>query len=258
MTLDLTSYLMLRGSEKHSLQEITDRAIAASGGASVTSNGNGLTIKKKEKKDQFEDFLNFIIEVVNQPKFAQSEFDLAKNQSLSVLDRPYTEPATVASMTLARLLETYQPGDMRYHFEPDLVKKQLNDVTQAQIRQFYNQFFVTNHAQIAVTGDFDPKKMQQTLQKAFGSWKTKQPYQKITSPYVAFKAQKVHALSEQREFGSYQSVLTIPVGAYHPDAPALIILSHIMGNSQLSSRLAQELREKNALVYGFGSNLDLD
>ena len=117
---------------------------------------------------------------------------------------------------------------------------------------------MTNHAQIAVTGDFDPKKMQQTLQKAFGSWKTKQPYQKITSPYVAFKAQKVHVLSEQREFGSYQSVLTMPVGAYHPDAPALIILSHIMGNSQLSSRLAQELREKNALVYGFGSDLDLD
>ena len=28
VTLDLTSYLMLRGSEKHSLQEITDRAIA--------------------------------------------------------------------------------------------------------------------------------------------------------------------------------------------------------------------------------------
>lgn len=31
VTLDLTSYLMLRGSEKHTLQEITDKAIAASG-----------------------------------------------------------------------------------------------------------------------------------------------------------------------------------------------------------------------------------
>ncbi len=30
------------------------------------------------------------------------------------------------------------------------------------------------------------------------------------------------------------------------------------GDSQLSSRLAQELREKNALVYGFGSNVELD
>ncbi|MBH2002852.1 MAG: insulinase family protein, partial [Moraxellaceae bacterium] len=258
VTLDLTSYLMLRGSEKHTLQEITDKAIAASGGASITSNGNGLTIGIQAKKDKFEDFLNFIIDVMKQPKFAQSEFDLAKNQSLSALDRPYTEPAIVASMTLARLLETYQPGDLRYHFEPEFAKKQLNEATQAQVKQFYDQFFVTNHAQIAVTGDFDPKKMQNTLQKAFGQWKTKQPYQKITSPYVQFKAEKVHALSEQREFGSYQSILTIPVGAYHQDAPALILLSHIMGNSQLSSRLAQELREKNALVYGFGSDLDLD
>ena len=258
VTLDLTSYLMLRGSEKHTLQEITDKAIAASGGASITSNGNGLTIGIQAKKDKFEDFLNFIVDVMKQPKFAQSEFDLAKNQSLSALDRPYTEPAVVASMTLARLLETYQPGDLRYHFEPEFAKQQLNAATQAQVKQFYDQFFVTDHGQIAVTGDFDPKKMQSMLQKAFGQWKTKQPYQKITSPYVAFKAEKVHALSEQREFGSYQSILTIPVGAYHQDAPALIILSHIMGNSQLSSRLAQELREKNALVYGFGSNLDLD
>jgi zinc protease len=61
---------MLRGSEKHSLQEITDRAIAASGGASVSSNGNGMTIVVQAKKDKFEDFLNFVIDVVKQPKFS--------------------------------------------------------------------------------------------------------------------------------------------------------------------------------------------
>ena len=258
VTLDLTSYLMLRGSKKHSLQEITDRAIAASGGATVSSNGNGLTILIQAKKDKFDDFFNFIVDVMKQPKFTQSEFDLAKNQSLSALNRPYTEPAVVASMTLSRLLEKYQAGDIRYHFEPAFAKQQLTEVTQPQVKQFYDQFFITDHAQIAVTGDFDAKKMQKTLQKAFGSWKTTQAYQKIITPYVRYSAQKVHALSEQREFGSYQSVLTLPVGAYHPDAPALMVLSHILGNSQLSSRLAQELREKNALVYGFGSNLDLD
>lgn len=257
-TLDLTSYLMLRGSEKHTLQEITDKAIAASGGASVSSNGNGLTLVVQAKKDKFEEFLGFILDVVKQPKFAQSEFDLAKNQSLSVLDRPYTEPAVVASMTLSKVLEIYQPGDLRYHFEPELAKKQLNEATQAQVKQFYDQFFVTNYAQIAITGDFDPKKMQKTLKKTFASWKAKQPFKKVTGQYTEYKAQKIHALSEQREFGSYQSVLALPVGSYHKDAPALIVLSHILGNSQLSSRLAQELREKNALVYGFGSGLSLD
>ena len=52
--------------------------------------------------------------------------------------------------------------------------------------------------------------------------------------------------------------MTFPVGTYHPDAPALQVLEHILGESQLSSRLAQELREKNALVYGFGSSISLD
>jgi zinc protease len=38
----------------------------------------------------------------------------------------------------------------------------------------------------------------------------------------------------------------------------LIVFTNILGQSQLSSRLGQELREKNALVYGFGSDLQLD
>ena len=64
-------------------------------------------------------------------------------------------------------------------------------------------------------------------------------------------------MSEQREFGSYQSLLTLPLGVNHPDTPAMMVLSYILGESQLSSRLAQELREKNALVYGFSSGLSL-
>lgn len=56
------------------------------------------------------------------PKFEQSQFDLIKSQSLSSLDRPYTEPDVVAGLTLSRLVEEYQPGDLRYHFEPELAK----------------------------------------------------------------------------------------------------------------------------------------
>ena len=257
-TLDLTSYLMMRGSTQHSLQQIIDKAIAASGGASVSSNGNGMVINVQAKQDKFADFLAFILEVIQQPTFALTEFDLAKNQSLAMLDRTYTEPTTVASMTLARLLETYPAGDLRYHFEPEFAKQQLTAASQAQVKQFYEQFFVTHHAQIAMTGDFDAKQMQATLQKVFGTWQAKHPYRKVTGQYTPYKAQKIHALSEQREFGSYQSVLTFPVGAYHADAAALQVFRHILGDSQLSSRLAQQLREKNALVYGFGSDLHLD
>lgn len=256
--VDLTSYLLLRGSDKYSLQDIADKSIDAGGAAYASADGNGMTINIQSKSEKFDEFFEFVLDVMKNPKFEQSQFDLIKSQSLSSLDRPYTEPDVVAGLTLSRLLEEYQPGDLRYHFEPELAKQQLKNATQEQVKELYERFFAMNHAQIAITGEFDAKKMQKLLNQEFGRWNGKQPYQKILIDHVDFPAQQVHVLSEQREFGSYQSVLSIPVGKNHPDASALILMNYILGESQISSRLAQELREKNALVYGFGSGLQLD
>ena len=67
---------------------------------------------------------------------------------------------------------------MRYHFEPELAKQQLKNATQEQVKELYERFFAMNHAQIAITGEFDAKKMQKLLNQEFGRWNGKQPYQK--------------------------------------------------------------------------------
>ena len=256
--LDFTAYLLLRASEQYSLQDIADKSIDAGGAATTAASENGITIQIVAKKEKFEEFFKYIVSVMKNPKFEQSQFDLIKLQSLASLDRPYTEPETVAALTIARLLETYQPGDLRYHFEPELAKKQINAANNEQVIDLYKKYFAMDHAQIAITGQYDAKKMQTLLNQEFATWSAKQPYQRLTTVFNTYKAQKVHALSEQREFGSYQALQTLPVGVDHKDAAALIVFSYILGDSQLSSRLGKELREKNALVYGFGSDLDLD
>ncbi|AYO54988.1 M16 family metallopeptidase [Acinetobacter wuhouensis] len=256
--LDFTAYLLLRASDQYSLQNIADKTIESGGGATATATDNGISIQISAKKDKFEDFFKYIVSVMKNPKFEQTQFDLIKLQSLSSLDRPYTEPETVASLTIARLLETYQPGDLRYHFEPELAKKQIQAATNQQVIELHKKYFAMQNAQISITGQYDPKSIKTVLDQQFGSWKNNQQYQRLSTEFTAYKAQKVHALSEQREFGSYQALQTIPVGVDNKDAAALIVFSYILGDSQLSSRLGQELREKNALVYGFGSSLDLD
>ncbi|WP_180108727.1 MULTISPECIES: pitrilysin family protein [unclassified Acinetobacter] len=256
--LDLTAYLMFRASKDQSLQQIADKIIDVGGGATVSANDNGLMIQVVARKEKFADFLQYVIDVIKAPAFEQSQFDLIKAQSLSSLDRPYTEPDTVAAMTLSRIVEIYEPGDIRYHFEPELAKKQIESATRDQVQQLHQKFFKTQHAQIAVTGDFDTKQIEKILKKEFADWKTSEPYQRLESTFTAYPAQKVHALSEQREFGSYQAIMTLPVGVEHTDSPALQVLRHILGDSQLSSRLAQELREKNALVYGFSADINFD
>ncbi len=256
--LELTAYLMLRASEQYSLQDIADKSIKAGGLAVAQASGNGMMIQVSAKKDQFADFFQYIIDVMKNPKFEQSQFDLIKLQSLSSLNRPYTEPETVSALTIARLIEVHKAGDLRYHFEPELAKKQIDAATNAQVKQLYQDFFAMDHAQVSITGDFDAAKMKSLLQREFGTWTAKQDYQRLGNDFRTYPAQSKHALAEQREFGNYQALMTLPVGVDNKDAAALIVFSYILGDSQLSSRLGQELREKNALVYGFGSNLSLD
>ncbi|MDQ8934408.1 M16 family metallopeptidase [Acinetobacter rudis] len=255
--IELTAYLLLRASDRYSLQDIADQSLQAGGIAVAQADENGMTIQINAKKEKFEDFFNYIVQVMKNPKFEQTQFDLIKQQSLSLLNRPYTEPETVAALTMARLLERYQPGDLRYHFEPEFAKKQMQAASNEQVKALYKKFFGMEHAQIAVTGQFDTSKMKKILQQSFGDWRSGQEYQRLSAPYEMYTAQKVHALAEQREFGNYQALLALPVKFDHPDAAALHVFSYVLGNSQLSSRLAMELREKNALVYGFGSDLDL-
>lgn len=255
--IDFTAYLLLRASDKYSLQDIADKSIAAGGRASASSSDNGMIIQISANTDQFEAFFKYIVSVMQNPKFEQSQFDLIKSQSLSSLNRPYTEPETVAALTISRLIEQYQPGDLRYHFEPELAKKQIGATNVEQVKNFYRDFFAMNHANIAVTGDFKAPNLLKFINTEFSKWNTKQDYAHLTQKYQQYPAQKIHVLAEQRQFGSYQALMTLPLSSDHPDMPALMMFSQILGESQLSSRLAMELREKNALVYGFGSSLSL-
>ncbi|MEB3753389.1 M16 family metallopeptidase [Acinetobacter sp. MD2(2019)] len=254
---DLTAYLLTRGSTQHSLQDIQDQSIAANGTFSVDGNMQGMTITIQADKTHFNDYFNYIVNVLKHPAFSASEFDLAKSQTLASFDRSYTEPATVAGLVLQRLTEHYQPEDVRYHTEPAYEKLKWQQMTNQQIQQFYAQFVGFNQAQIAITGAFDAKAMQGVLQNNFSNWSSKQPHQRIISAYQADAAQKVHALAEKREFGFYAAEMNLPVGDTSPDAPALYVLSEILCGSQLNSRLGKELREKRQLIYGFGSEISL-
>ncbi|ANF81564.1 protease [Acinetobacter sp. NCu2D-2] len=254
--LDLMSYLILRASNTQSLQQISDKTIEVGGSAQVSAAGNGLKIRISAKKENFEEYFKYILDVLKNPIFEQTQFNLIQSQTLASLDRPYTEPDTVAGLTLSRLVEKYEPGDLRYHFEPDFAIKQYKAATREDVKQLYQRFFATQRTRIAMTGEFKPKAMQKLIQNQFAAWKTQEPYSPLTTGYTAYPAQKHHVLSEQREFGSYTAALTMPVGDDHEDVPALLVLRHIMGESQLSSRLAQELREKNALVYGFSAGMN--
>ena len=256
--LDILTYLLLRGTDQYDLQAIADKSIALGGSAAASLEGNTLNIGISAKHENFQEYLTFILDLVQHANFSQTQFDLIRSQQLASLNRPYTEPQTVAGMTLARLTERYAPDDLRYHFEPERAKLALQKLRREDVVALYNRVIGAQHAQVAVTGLVDAAAIKGILQQRLQPWQKNAPYAYIGDDYTPFAAQQLHVQAEPREFGFYLSLLTLPVGVDHPDAPALIVMNHILGGSQLTSRLAKTLREAEGLVYGFGSNLSFD
>lgn len=255
--LSMMSSQLVRGSTSHNLQQVLDKSLELNGSVKSSVKGNRISINISADKKYFDEYFAFVIDLLQQPAFDEEDFQINKSAALASLDRSYTEPDIVANLTMDRATEIYPEGDFLYHFEPELAKKDLEHLDNKQLKQFYQDYFAMNHAQITITGEFDPKKTKKLLKNRLATWSTSQPYQRVKSLYYPYQAQKIHVLAEQREFGSYQAYMTFPVGIDHPDGTTLLVLSHILGGSQLSSRLAQELREKNNLVYGFDHSFNL-
>lgn len=257
--IGLTGYLVLRGSEQYERQKLIDESIKVNGNASVSGGStNSFNIQISAQSEHFAEYFKFVLDNLKQPKFEQQEFELIRDQILATLDRSYTEPNAVLTLKLGQILEQYQPGHVLYHTDPERSKVEIKNLTNAQVKAFYHEFFNLKYAQVAVTGDFDAKNMQQLLAEELGDWPGQAKFERILPKYKAYPAQKHHVFAEPREFGSYAAVLTLPVNSEAQDSAALTVFNHILGNSQLSSRLAQELRENNGLVYGFDSSLNMN
>lgn len=258
VALELMTNLLLKGTETYNYEQIVDQTIALQGQAKSSLENNQLRIELQAPKAQFEAYFSLISDLIRHANFDQTEFDVLKKQRIASLQRSFTEPKSVTEIQMGRLLEQYPPEDLRYHFEPEHLKAQYQSVTQLQLKQLHRQFIGMNHAQLAITGDVNLAHIQSMIQSQFGDWTSESRFERMGDHYIHVARQSLHVQSEPREFGSYQAYLNFPVGAEHADAAALTVLAQILGNSQLSSRLAMSLREKTALVYAFNSRITLD
>src|SRR5690606_38614820 len=138
--------------ETQSLQQIADKIIEVGGSATASPSSNGLNIQISAKKEKFAEFFQYVVDVLKNPAFEQSQFNLIKGQTLSSLDRPYTEPDTVSSLTMARTIEVYQPGDIRFHFEPELATRHFKAPSREEGVGWHRRFCKTDQSHEAVTG----------------------------------------------------------------------------------------------------------
>jgi zinc protease len=247
--------MLMRGTKKHGRQALEDAFNKLGARVSIGGDLGTLSVSLESKRKDLPEALKLVGEVLREPAFPSTEFDVIKSQRKQGLTAQMTEPDALARNTLASKLSPYPKTDVRYvpSFEESLAR--LDAATLEQVRRLYDEQLGAQAGEFVIVGDFDlqtPKLVQELLK----DWKPGTPYQRI--PYPA----KTDVTGGREVIETPDKANAIFLAGLHfamtdadPDYPALKLADFIFGEAALASRLSNRVRGKQGLSYTVNASL---
>lgn len=200
--------------------------------------------------------LKFSAKLLKEKSIPDQEFDRFKKQLSVMIQSSLDKPEALAREAIGKHFNTYPKGDPRYSSSLKETLEDMEKLTPQQVRAFHDEVMGTARGQIAIVGDFDPKVIKPILEKDFGSFKSKAPFERIYKEYKAIPATRIVIDTPEKENATIVAKQSININEEAEDALALKVANWILGSgSGLSNRLIDRLRQKEGLSYGAGSGV---
>jgi len=237
------------GTETYSADDINDMLEFIAASVEVDISEDSGSVELWTLKRNLDTALKVFADVLRHPVFAQDKIDLAKNQMLEDIRRRNDSPANIRGREFMRVLYgSHHPLARIPQIET------ITAITRDDLVAFHQTYFHPNNIMLAVTGDFEPADMLNTLTNMFQSWPSAdiklpevEPVNYEFSPGVYLVDKDV----EQTNLG----IGHLGIMANNPDYPAVRVLDLILGSGGFSSRLFQKVRTERGLAYSVGSYL---
>ena len=250
---DMAGSMLMRGTESHTRQELADELdrLKAQGsifGGPLSAGGSFTTVRQT-----LPDVLRLAAEMLKEPAFEASEFELLREERLAQLENQMTEPQPLVVRAFQRHTSPWPEDHPLYTPTFEEQKARLEAVTVDEARVFWERFYGAQGGTLAIVGDFDPAEIRPVIEEQLGSWTSDAEYVRVARPY-----RDVPAVSESIETPDKANAMLIAVHPIemsdgHPDFPALELANYMLGGGFLNSRLATRIRQEEGLSYGIGS-----
>ncbi len=247
--------LLMRGTTKHTRQQIQDELDRLKARAFVFGGATQANVQIETTRENLPAVMRLVAEILREPAFPASEFELIKQENLAGIEQNKSEPRQIASTAFNRTLSPYPKGDVRYVSTSEEDIADINAATLDQAKQFYKDFYGASNAQLTVIGDFDDKEVAKLATDLFGGWKSPKPYTRVPTLFkdVAPVNQSFPAPDKANAF--FLAGFNLNIRDDNPDYPALLLGNYMLGGGFLNSRLAARIRQKEGLSYGVSSGI---
>lgn len=248
----LIAPMLMRGTKSRSFQQIRDELDQLKSQLSLGGSTKPGLISGSLESDRthLRPLLTLLGEILREPAFPQSEFEIIKRERLAQLESQLSDPTALGFLSVMRRLNPWPKEDVRYVASIAETIDWVKAADLANLKKFHEQFLGANQMEIAVVGDFDENELVKTLETVLGNWKAKNPYQRIEARIAKeITSNEEIVQTPDKQMAMIGSGLIFAMRDDDADYPVLNLTNYLFGGSA-KSRLLERLRQKEGLSYG--------
>jgi zinc protease len=253
----LAGAMLMRGTAKHTRQQIQDELDRLKARAFVAGGPTQAAVTIETTRENLPAVMRLVTEILREPVFPASEFELLKQERLASIEQNKSEPTQIAFTVFNRTLSPFPRGDVRYVTTSEEDVADVKAATLDQARQFYQDFYGASNATLTVIGDFDAAEVSKLAGELFGNWKSPRPFTRVPSIYKDVAAINQSFPTPDKANAFFAAGFNLKIRDDNPDYPALLLGNYMLGGGFLNSRLAARIRQKEGLSYGVGSGINI-
>ncbi len=221
---------------------------------STGSSWDASTVGLFSPVSKLDDALPLLADVALHPTFSESEVERLRQERLTSLLQQRDNAGVLANAAFGRLV--YGP---RHRYGAMAMGNTVSngEMTAQEIRAFHAQYYQPQSSHLLVVGDVTPETILPKLEKTFGGWKNgAKPAAPALPAAPQHAAKQIYLIDRPGAAQSQIRIGWIGVPRSTPDYYVLEVMNTVLGGS-FTSRLNQNLRERNGYSYGAGSTFDM-
>ena len=251
----LTGQLLDKGTTSEDKFSIARRLEAVGATISFSVGTQMVEVRAKCLRKDVPLVASLIAAQLRTPAFTAEEFEKAKQQVAGSFRRRLEEPSNRASDAFSRSI--YPLGHPNRRPESEVYLAAIANTKIEDVRAFHARIYGPAHLTLVAIGDLDSAQIQAEVARAFAGWTGGAAIQRPA------RAASADLPLRQDVFMADKTSVSVVIGApsglkySDPDYQALRVGTAILG-SGFTGRLMANVRDKEGLTYGIGSNLGND
>jgi zinc protease len=247
---NLTADLMEKGTKNKTVSELEAALAQLGASVSIFASKENIRINGTTLKKNYEATLALVKEMLLEPRWDETEFELLKKRAINNLRQQEANPSSVAANAYNQLI--FGKENIRSKNVLGTIES-VNTITINDLKAYYTNYISPSIARMHIVGDISQSDAIASLEALQNEWISKEVNIPIYKTPESPKKSTVYfydipnAKQSQLRFGS-------PALAYNDtDYYPATVMNYILGGGGFASQLTQQLREGKGYTYGIGS-----